>query len=198
MIERLTGRVVERKPPLLVLDVGGVGYGVQMPMTSFDNLPSDGEATVLTHMQVREDGWQLFGFTSETDRGLFRDLIRINGVGPRIALAVLSSMDGNTFMRYIAERATDRLTRVPGIGKKTAERVLLEMKERLGDALPEPGGVRVSTGGAVGEAVAALTALGYKTTEAKRLVAAADAPADAPVEDVIRAALRGGDKRQDR
>ena len=150
-------------------------------------------------MQVREDAQTLFGFTSETDRELFRELIKINGIGPRIALAVLSSMDGNTFIRYVAERATDRLMGVPGIGKKTAERVLLEMKGRLGDVVLESDGtVTTSATGAFSEAIGALTALGYKKAEAKRLIDSSGADADAPVEDVIRAALRTSEKRTGR
>lgn len=193
MITQLTGVIVQRKPPLLVLSVGGVGYEMQMPMTSFSNLPADGEATVLTHMHVREDAHVLFGFTAEEDRDLFRELIKISGIGPRIALAILSSMDSNTFVRYIAERATDRLTSVPGIGKKTAERVLLEMKGRLNDIdFARSDGAGAAAADGASEAISALMTLGYKATDAKRLVEATGMDNDANVEEIVRAALKGG------
>lgn len=197
MIEQLTGTVIKRKPPLLVLDVSGVGYSVQMPITAFNDVPAVNEkTTILTHLQVREDAHLLYGFTKETDRILFRELIKISGIGPRIALAVLSAMEGNTFVRYVAERATDKLTSVPGIGKKTAERVLLEMKGRLADIELGDGG----SGGAspqagvsdnISEAVSALKTLGYKHADAQSLVRKTQLGDDASVEDIIRAVLKG-------
>lgn len=193
MIERLTGTVIERRPPFLVLDVNGVGYGVRMPMTSFNHLSKDGMVTVLTHTVIRDDTWQIFGFMEASERELFRELIKIGGIGPRIALAILSSMSGDAFAVCVADRAADRLTRVPGIGKKTADRVILEMSGKI-DAVVAPGdGERaVSAPNVYDEAVAALIALGYKAGDARRMVEKVNADAEAEAEDIIRAALKTG------
>ena len=183
MIGRLSGRLAAKNPPQVLLDVGGVGYELDVPMSTFYGLPAAGEAvTLYTHLVVREDAHTLYGFGSLEERSAFRQLIRISGVGARTALAVLSGMSVAELARSIALQDAGRLTKVPGIGKKTAERLLLELKGKLMDSA-QPG-----TGGQPSDVVTALVALGYSEKEA--LAAAKDVAPDMPVGEGIRAALK--------
>jgi Holliday junction DNA helicase RuvA len=188
MIGRLTGTLLEKHPPQVLLDVAGVGYEVDVPMSSFYNLPAIGErVTLVTHFVVREDAQQLFGFLSQKERSAFRELIRISGVGPKLALSVLSGMSADDLAQCIVLQDAGQLTRVPGIGKKTAERLLLELKGRLADALPQAGGVSV-TAGVTHDALGALLALGYSDKEA--LPALKQLPEGLSLEESIRQALK--------
>lgn len=191
MIGRLRGVLLQKEPPSLLLDVAGVGYEVEAPMTTFYDLPAVGETTTLhTHLVVRDDAHLLYGFSSEAQRRLFRDLIRINGVGPRVALAVLSGLSVAEFTRCVAAADTARLVQVPGIGRKTAERVLMEMKDKVDGeiaAAPTPGVAPPAD--PVSEAVSALIALGYKPQEASRMVRTASGDG-ASTEEIIRQALK--------
>ncbi|HEB98802.1 MAG TPA: Holliday junction branch migration protein RuvA [Thiotrichales bacterium] len=196
MIGFLRGRLVARHPPRLLLDVAGVGYEVEAPMTTFYDLPETGsEVTLHTHLVVREDAHSLFGFGRAAERDLFRSLIRINGVGPRLGLAILSGMNADEFVLCVQEGNSAALTRVPGIGKKTAERLVVELRDRLDDwgAAPASEGgrpaVAAAPADAVEEAVSALIALGYKAPEASRMVRAVETQGQ-PSEEIIRRALQ--------
>lgn len=201
MIGRLRGRVVERRPPHLLLEVQGVGYELEAPMSTFYALPADdpaAEVLLYTHLVVREDAHLLFGFASESERRLFRALIRVNGVGARLALTILSGMEAGVFTACVQAGDAARLTTLPGVGKKTAERLVVEMRDRLGDwdaaALPvvDPGaaGAPAAPRDAVADAVSGLVALGYKPQEASRYVGALQTEGLSS-EDIIREALRG-------
>jgi len=193
----LRGRLVATQPPVLWLDVQGVGYEIEAPMTTFYDLPASGEEVTLhTHLLVREDAQILFGFLRARDRQLFRDLIRISGVGARLALAVLSAMTAETFVSCVAAGDSAALVRIPGIGRKTAQRLLVELKDRLDGWEADAGAAPVVGSGdtprrvaPVEEAVTALMALGYKAPEASRLVRAVAAE-DLGVEEIIRRALQ--------
>jgi Holliday junction DNA helicase RuvA len=182
---------------VLLLEVGGVGYEVEAPMSTFYGLPGTGaEVTLHTHLVVREDAHVLFGFGSERERALFRELIRISGVGPRIALGILSGASVDEFHRCVEAQDAASLTRIPGIGRKTAERLIVEMRDRLKALAPgQAFEVRGPAGGAApapspqAEAFSALVALGYKPAEVTRLLQKVD-PAAATTEDLIRHALR--------
>lgn len=181
MIGRLRGTIVEKQPPRLVLDVGGVGYEVEAPMSTFFALsqkPGASEVTLLTQMIVRDDAILLYGFFEEAERRLFRELIRISGVGAKLALTVLSGMSVADFVATIEADDAARLTGLPGVGKKTAARLLVEMRDRLTgtDIAPVPAGTETDpgAGGATAEARHALIALGYKTAEAQRLLRGLD------------------------
>jgi len=188
MIGRLTGILAEKQPPQVLLDVGGVGYEIDVPMSSFYHLPAVGErVSLVTHFVVREDAQQLFGFLTLKERAVFRELIRISGVGPKMALAVLSGMNADELAQCVALQDAARLTRVPGIGKKTAERLLLELKGKLADALPGAAGTSVA-GGIAADALNALLALGYAEKEA--LPALKQLPQDLSLEEAIRQALK--------
>ena len=188
MIGRLTGTLLEKMPPQVLLDVGGVGYEIDVPMSSFYNLPAVGErVTLVTHFVVREDAQQLYGFLSLKERVAFRELIRISGVGPKLALSVLSGMSADELAQCIVMQDAALLTRVPGIGKKTAERLLLELKGRLADALPQVGGVSVSAG-VTHDALGALLALGYSDKEAVPTLK--QLPEGLSLEESIRQALK--------
>lgn len=188
MIGRLTGQLAHKNAPYILLDVHGVGYDVQLPMSSFFNLPNLGETlTVLTHLVVREDAHLLFGFLTDEERSAFRELIKISGIGARTALAVLSGMSVDELRQAVALQESSRLTRVPGIGKKTAERLLLELKGKLADALPGAGG-SVAQADTHTEIVQALCALGYSEKEA--IPAAKALPAACNVTDGLRLALK--------
>lgn len=189
MIVRLSGTLLGRRPPALTIDVGGVGYEVEAPLNVFDRLPADGETvTVLTQLVVREDAHTLYGFLDESDRQLFRELLKVSGVGPRLALAILSGVSGNDFALMVEAGDSQALTRLPGIGKKTAERLILEMRGRISDLAGEtPAGT--ASGDAGAEARAALTALGYSSSEALKMVNAV-ADKDLGAEALIRAALK--------
>ena len=188
MIGRIAGTLVSKNPPQVLVDAGGVGYDIDVPMSTFYNLPATGEKTVLlTHLVVREDAHVLYGFATEAERAAFRQLIRISGVGARTALSVLSGMSVNDLAQAVAAQEAGRLTKVPGIGKKTAERLLLELKGKLADALPgvSAGGAAASGGNDV---LNALLALGYSEKEA--LLAIKGLAPDLPVSEGIRAALK--------
>lgn len=190
MIGRLSGRLLDKTPPQVLVDVGGVGYEVDVPMSTFCNLPAAGEpVTLFTHFVVREDAMLLYGFATAAERAAFRTLIRISGVGPRIALAVLSGMTVDRLAAAVDAGEVGLLTKVPGIGKKTAERLVLELKGKLagGSALPgAPAGAAAS--GARADIIAALVALGYSEREAT--AAARKLPEDCGVSDGIRLALK--------
>lgn len=167
MIGRLTGILLEKQPPRIVLDVAGVGYEVDVPMSSFYNLPGNGEKVSLhTHFVVREDAQLLYGFLTEKERAAFRALIGISGVGPKLALSVLSGLSVDELANCIVVQDAGRLTRVPGIGKRTAERLLLELKGKLADALPQAGGAGMACATVASDALNALLALGYSDKEA--------------------------------
>jgi holliday junction DNA helicase RuvA len=186
MIGRLTGTLAAKTPPQVLLDVGGVGYEVDVPMSSFYNLPALGErVTLLTHFVVREDAQVLFGFLTVDERATFRLLVKISGVGPRTALAILSGLSVNELAQAVSLQTSERLIKVPGIGKKTAERLLLELKGKLGDALAAPVSV---AGAAQSDILQALVALGYSDREAGAALKAL--PADVLVSDGIKLALR--------
>ncbi|NBU60028.1 MAG: Holliday junction branch migration protein RuvA [Betaproteobacteria bacterium] len=187
MIGRLRGTLLAKQPPQVLVEAGGVGYEIDVPMSTLYALPALGaEVTLLTHLVVREDAHLLYGFATDRERATFRELLRISGVGPKVALAVLSGLSTDDLARAVAMQDTALLTRVPGIGKKTAERLLLELKGRLADALPGAGGV--AAGGASADVMAALVALGYNEREA---AAAVKTLAEGvSVEEGIRAALK--------
>jgi len=186
MIGRLTGTLAEKSPPQLLIDVNGVGYEVDVPMSSFYNLPGLGErVTLLTHFVVREDAQLLFGFLTHDERTTFRLLVKISGIGPRMALSILSGLSINELAQAVSLQESGRLVKVPGIGKKTAERLLLELKGKLGDSLAVP--VSVARG-AQSDILQALVALGYNDREASAALKAL--PADVGVSDGIKLALR--------
>jgi Holliday junction DNA helicase RuvA len=187
MIARLTGRLVEKHPPSIVVDVHGVGYELDVPMSTFYHLPATGqEVTLLTHLLVREDAHLLFGFGSEGERQLFRQLLRISGIGARTALSLLSGLSVAEVQAAVAQQDSARLTRIPGIGKKTAERLLLELKDKLGPVAGSP--ARTAAAPAGEDALNALVALGYSDKEAR--AALARLGPELPVQDAIRQALR--------
>lgn len=199
MIGRLSGKLLEKNPPGLLVDVQGVGYEVDAPMSTFYSLPSLGETVSLyTHLVVRDDAHLLFGFATSTERVLFRALLKVNGVGAKVALAILSGLSTDEFLSCIATKDVAALVRVPGIGKKTAERLLVELQDKvetLGVGLA-PTGTTPSAGddlSARSQAEEALAALGYKPAEASRLLDK-NATADQTVEQMIRSALRGAAK----
>ena len=186
MIGRITGTLAEKTPPQLLIDVNGVGYEVDVPMSSFYNLPGLGErVTLLTHFIVREDAQVLFGFLTHDERSTFRLLVKISGVGPRTALSILSGLSVNELAQAVSLQEGARLVKVPGIGKKTAERLLLELKGKLGDSLAAPVSV---TSGAKSDILQALVALGYNDREASAALKAL--PPDVGVSDGIKLALR--------
>ena len=188
MIGRIQGILVSVHPPRLLVDCQGIGYEVDVPMSTLYQLPQAGEKiTLLTHFQVREDAQQLFGFATETEREAFRQLIKISGVGSRTALAVLSGMSVNELAQAIAMQEAGRLTQVPGIGKKTAERLCLELKGKLAPDLGITGG-KPQAIEASSEVLQALLALGYSEKEA--LLALKQIPPDSTVSDGIRMGLK--------
>ena len=181
---------MSKRPPQLTVDVGGVGYDLETPMSTFYRLPEAGESlTLLTHLLVREDAHLLYGFSTEAERALFRKLLKVSGVGARIALGILSGISAEGFRRCVLERDLITLTRIPGIGRKTAERLVVEMADSI-EQLDggEPGGA-MAANGAEGEAHGALLALGYKPAEATRLLAELDT-AQLGAEELIREALK--------
>ncbi|TAK50529.1 MAG: Holliday junction branch migration protein RuvA [Betaproteobacteria bacterium] len=188
MIGRLTGRLVARHPPQVLLDVGGVAYEVDVPMSTFYHLPGTGESVTLhTHLLVREDAHMLYGFATLDERSAFRQLIRISGVGARTALAVLSGLSVTELAHAVALQETARLTKVPGIGKKTAERLLLELKGKLVEALPGSAATAAPES-ASADILHALLGLGYSEKEA--LAAVKALPPGAALAEGIRAALK--------
>ncbi|HVC02371.1 MAG TPA: Holliday junction branch migration protein RuvA [Steroidobacteraceae bacterium] len=195
MIGFLRGRLQAKQPPHLLVDVGGVGYELEAPMSTFYGLPAVGATVALfTHLAIREDAHVLFGFGSDGERRLFRALIKISGVGPKIALGVLSGASVEDFLRTVEAEDAAALTRIPGIGRKTAERILVEMRDGARKLAAASGGGdgAVAAGGAASpqtEAFGALLALGYKAPEVARLLKAADAP-DLSTTELIRRALK--------
>jgi len=186
MIGRLAGLLAEKNPPQLLVDVNGVGYEVDVPMSSFYNLPALGErVTLLTHFVVREDAQVLFGFLTHEERATFRLLVKISGVGPRTALSILSGLSVGELAQAISMQESARLVKVPGIGKKTAERLLLELKGKLGPELGSPASVASDT---QGDILQALVALGYSDREAA--LALKSLPKDVDVSDGIKLALK--------
>lgn len=195
MIGFLRGRLLDKQPPSLLLDVQGVGYEIEAPMTTFYDLPAVGENVALyTHLVVREDAHTLYGFGKVSDRSLFRSLIKVNGVGARLALTILSGMPADEFVLCVQTGDTASLVKLPGVGKKTAERLVVEMRDKLSDWGGVGAADRLSTArpdapSPVEEAVSALMALGYKAHEASRLVRGIDTPGRS-TEEIIRAALQ--------
>ena len=186
MIGRLSGSLAAKSPPQVLVDVHGVGYEVDVPMSTFYDLPGLGEPVVLlTHFVVREDAQLLFGFLTHEERATFRLLVKISGIGPRTALSILSGLSVEELGRAVSLQESGRLVKVPGIGKKTAERLLLELKGKLGEAVSAPQTVASS---AQADIVQALVALGYNEREAQATLKTL--PADVGVEAGIRQALR--------
>lgn len=199
MIGRLRGNLAEKQPPHLLLDVNGVGYELEVPMTTLYRLPSVGEPVTLhTHLVVREDAHLLYGFFEKRERELFRELIRLNGVGPKLALALMSGLEVDELVRCVQAQDTAALIKVPGVGKKTAERLLVELKDRFKawESIPSIAPLVVepqlaqAVSSAENDAVSALISLGYKPQEASRAVAAIKEDGLSS-EDLIRRALRG-------
>ena len=192
MIGSVRGRIASKTPPQLTVDVGGLGYELEAPMSTFFHLPPVGEEVrLLTHLVVREDAHVLYAFGTEEERRLFRSLIKVSGVGPKIALALLSGISVAAFAECVQREDIAALTRIPGVGRKTAERLIVEMRDRL--AAPPPGGgiAAVAAGtSAESEADGALVALGYRPAEATRLLKAAG-PGTHSTEELIRRALQG-------
>ena len=189
MIGLLRGQILRKQPPHLLIDVHGVGYEVEAPMSTFYNLPDAGsEVALFTHLVVREDAQVLFGFGSEAERRFFRSLIKVNGVGPKLALTILSGISVDGFVRCVQENDTTALTRLPGIGKKTAERLVVEMRDRLDEA-GAPTAVD-ATAHPRDEALSALVSLGYKPQEASHMLRAIKENG-LTSEELIRRALQG-------
>lgn len=171
MIGRIKGKIIEKTPPLVLVDVGGVGYEVLVPMSTFCSLPeAGGEAAFLTHFVVREDAMQLYGFSSAQERDVFRALIKISGIGPKIGLAVLSSMSISDFASAVQSEDAAMISRTPGIGKKTAERLILELKGKLSGVELSLPGASAQQDSDYADVVGALTALGYSSKEAAAAV----------------------------
>ena len=199
MIGRIRGVLVYKQPPDILVEVGGVGYEIQVPMTTLFQLPELGsEVALVTHFVVREDAQLLYGFIDERDRSLFRQLIKISGVGPKLGLTILSGMDSNSFARCVQRDDISSLMALPGVGKKTAERLLVEMRDKLKDWLVQADTAGQAGGGVtlapvtdiVADAEGALIALGYKAQEASRMVAAVNDDSVAGSEELIRRALK--------
>ena len=190
MIGKLTGTLGEKNPPQVLVDCHGVGYEVQVPMSTFYNLPAVGEpVSVLIHLVVREDAHLLYGFLTSAERNTFRELIKISGIGPRTALSILSGMNASELAQAVSQQEPARLTRVPGIGKKTAERLLLELKGKIGlDADNSVGMGMVAPHSAQSDILQALLALGYNDKEAALALKAL--PPDTGVSEGIRLALK--------
>jgi holliday junction DNA helicase RuvA len=199
MIGFLKGRLAQKQPPTLMVDVNGVGYELEAPMSTFYGLPAAGEPVALyTHLVVREDAHILFGFGTESERRLFRGLLKVSGVGPKIALGILSGASVEDFLRIVEAEDVAMLTRIPGIGRKTAERVIIEMRDSVQKlAAPAPkegaGPLGATAASPQSEAFAALIALGYKPPEVTRLLKAADEPGLSTTE-IIRRALKSAAK----
>lgn len=201
MIGRLRGTLAEKQPPHLIIDVNGLGYELEVPMTTLYRLPKLGETVTLhTHLVVREDAHLLYGFFEKRERELFRELIRLNGVGPKLALALMSGLEADELVRCVQAQDASALVRVPGVGKKTAERLLVELKDRFKAwetspamfALVSDGPVPVaSASSAEADAVSALVSLGYKPQEASKAIAAIEGKANLSSEELIRRSLKG-------
>ncbi|MCA1772755.1 MAG: Holliday junction branch migration protein RuvA [Halomonas sp.] len=197
MIGRLKGQLIEKQPPWIVVDVHGVGYELETSMTTLVALPTVGENIFLyTHLTIRDDAHLLYGFGREHERSLFRALIKVNGVGPKLALAILSGMDEDAFMRCVRDDDSKALTKLPGVGKKTAERLIIEMRDRFPEwesgrdamlPLEAANGQADQSRNSLADAEAALVSLGYKLTEASKMLA--DLDGSQSTEALIKAAL---------
>lgn len=192
MIARLQGQLIEKQPPVLVVDIQGVGYELEAPMSTFYKVTLGAPVTLFTHQVVREDAHLLYGFASREERDLFRTLLKVNGVGPKLALAILSGMEADAFAACVRQGDVATLVRIPGVGKKTAERLVMELRDRVGDG---PAGLPSFTASDVPatperDAITALIALGYKAAEAERAVGRLKTD-NATAEDLIRQALKG-------
>jgi len=199
MISRLRGQLAQKQPPLLLVDVNGVGYELQAPMSTFYALPElNQDITLYTHLSIRDDAHVLFGFATETERHFFRALIKVNGVGPKLALSILSGIEQDAFIQSINAQDTAQLIRIPGVGKKTAERLIVEMKDRIQDwqaqgislptdnNAPQTAAILTSP---VNDAISALIALGYKPQDASRWIHGLDSVGQSS-EQLIRQALQ--------
>jgi len=200
MISRLTGLLAAKRAPQILIDCNGVGYEADVSMTTFYQLPEVGQqVAVWTHLLVKDDSHSLVGFIAEAERRLFRQLIRINGVGPKMALAILSGTDERQFALCIANSDVAMLTRLPGVGKKTAERLIIEMRDKIDDLIQDSPGVPLVAGeqGAVSEAVEALQALGYKPADAEKMISRAQQQGDGQgsAAQLIKAALQASVRR---
>lgn len=199
MIGRLKGILLEKQPPQLLIDVNGVGYEVEAPMTTFYKLPEiNQEVRLFTHMVVREDAQLLFGFFTEEERRLFRTLIKVNGVGAKVALGILSGIEAQDFANCILNNDTARLIKIPGIGKKTAERLVVEMRDRLDSweikiSASESAAKQTTAFSIESDAISALVSLGYKPQEASRAIAAIEIEGLSS-EEIIRLALKSSVK----
>lgn len=193
MIGSLRGRIAAKAPPQLLIEVGGVGYELEAPMSTFYGLPGVGEEVrLLTHLVVREDAQILYGFATAAERHLFRNLLKVSGVGPKIALAILSGTTVEGFASCVTTNDVSSLTKIPGVGRKTAERLVIEMRDRLSaEETGLPAIAATTTAGAEGEAFSALVALGYKPAEATRLIKAVAGAGEVETEELIRRALQG-------
>ena len=192
MIGSLRGRLLSKQAPQIVIECNGVGYEVETPMSTFLDLPAAGTELFLhTHLVVREDAQILYGFASDDERLLFRTLLKVNRVGAKMALGVLSAMSANDFRRCVEYEDTTTLSKIPGVGKKTAERLIIEMRDRIDKVVPTRAGAAPLTGeaSARSEAHDALVALGYKTNEVNKLISKLDTD-DKSAEDIIRHALK--------
>lgn len=203
MIGRLRGEIAEKKAPFLLLDVNGVGYELEAPLSTFFNLPDKGaQVTLYTHLVVRDDAHVLYAFAAEAERGLFRTLLKVNGVGAKMALGILSGMSGEDFFQCVQHEDIASLVRLPGIGRKTAQRLIVEMRDRLDklELTPTLGKVTLAGAGTgrpatpVSDAIAALTALGYRPQDAGQMVKAVEAGGQTS-EELIRAALQAAAKK---
>lgn len=190
MIGFLKGTLVSKRPPSLTIEVAGVGYEVDAPMSTFYKLPDVGQPlTLVTHLSIREDAHVLYGFFTESERALFRNLLKVTGVGARIALGVLSGMSVEAFHQCVREKNVASLTKLPGIGRKTAERLVLEMADRIPEAAAGAGAAPLAPAAPANEAHDALLALGYKPAEAERMLKGLDTER-LPTEELIREALK--------
>lgn len=201
MIGQIRGILIHKQPPHLMVDVQGVAYEIEAPMTTFYKLPETGvEVTLLTHLAIRDDAHLLFGFASQEERTLFRTLIKVNGVGAKMALTILSGMEADLFAQCIRNGDADSLVRLPGVGKKTAERLIIEMRDRLKDwaststLSSESGDAPGRPSNQSDDAISALVALGYKPQEASRFVYAV-ATEEMNSEEIIREALKASVKK---
>lgn len=192
MIARLQGQLIEKQPPLLVVDVHGVGYELEAPMSTFYKVTLGAPVTLYIHQVVREDANLLYGFASREERDMCRSLLKVNGVGPKMALAILSGMEADAFAACIRQGDVGTLTRIPGVGKKTAERLIMEMRDRIADGPVGAGMNNSCEAGAspARDAVTALIALGYKAADAEKAIGKIKTE-DASTEDLIRLALKG-------
>jgi len=190
MIGRVTGTLKHKQPPELLVDVNGIGYELEAPMTVFYDLPAiDAEVTLYTHLVVRADAHQLFGFSEVRQRNLFRELLRVSGIGPRVGLAILSALTVEDVIRAINLSDADQLTRIPGIGRKTAERLIIDLRDRFDISMGDAQTSNEESISPEQDAVSVLVRLGFRSSEATRVVQQLKSP-DASAEEIIRDALK--------